>query len=552
MKTLLATVLLAAAPGQESAAAPQEVETREEAVSAQPPHPVPLPEGEGSVAQDEEQVSSEDVSADEAAPEESEEPPAELKVEATTTGYVDSRFTWQHVAPTGLVPASGIPALSNLSEGNMQVKLRYGQALSAGADLSLFWQWAGLFRGVDTAGTDVELPAQDAPLYRPSAVVSELFASWEALPNLNFTVGKKRIVWGSGLSFNPTDLLNPPKDPTDPASQRAGAWLARVEMPFENFTFSLVGAAKVLRQYSGLPTSLLYYPEYPTAEAAQNPLLDDRDLEPHWAGAARLYALVADTDVTLTYHFTHLYNDAFQKKSRVGLSLSRVFDATEVHLEALVQSGSSRLYADRACVDGEQALATCIAAGTPPVARSHLDDRGLRAKVLVGARYLFEDNAQLSAEYFYNGEGYSEREFEDYVGLLAQGRQLLSQLPPAQAAQLASRLNPSGASADPGSPQKFTFEPLRRHYVFLTYSKPQVADDFVLGASAVVNLADLSGQLIPQVSWSAREWLTLSAQAFIPLPGVESLAAEVAGERIPESSLASSDWRALVSARLFF
>ncbi|PTL82711.1 hypothetical protein [Vitiosangium sp. GDMCC 1.1324] len=476
----------------------------------------------------------------------------ETKLEATTTGYLDTRFTGSHVSSAGLVPTTGVPALANLSEGNMQVKLRYGPGLSAGADLSLYWQWAGLFRGVDTRGEEVVLSEQDVPLYRPSAVVSELFAAWEAAPHLHLTLGKKRVVWGSGMAFNPTDLLNPPKDPTDPAGQRAGAWLARVEMPFERFTVSLVGAAKVLRQYAGLPTSLLVYPDYPTSEAVQNPALDDRDNEAHWAAAARLYALVADTDVTLTYHFTHLYNDPFREKSRVGLSLSRVFGATEVHLEALAQTGSSRLYAAPACTTSTEALLGCTVSGTPPLARTHVDDRGVRAKVLVGARYLFEDNAMLSAEYYFNGEGYSAREFADYVGLLGQGRQLLAQLTPEQAEALTARLSPTGAAADPGSPQKFTFEPLRRHYLLLQYSKPQVADDFVLGASAVVNLGDLSGQLIPQVSWSAREWLTLSASAFIPLPGVKSLAAEVAGQRITEASLSASDWRALLSARLFF
>jgi hypothetical protein len=317
MNTLLTLLLLAAVP--------QEAEA---------------PEAEAPAAQEE------------AAP--VEEP--ETKLEATTTGYLDTRFTGSHVSPGGLVPATGVPALTNLSEGNMEVKLRYGPRLSAGADLSLFWQWAGLFRSVDTQGEEVALAEQDVPLYRPSAVVSELFAAWEAAPHLNLTLGKKRVVWGSGMAFNPTDLLNPPKDPTDPAGQRAGAWLARVELPFEHFSVSLVGAAKVLRQYAGLPTSVLVYPDYPTAEAVGNPALDDRDKEAHWAAAARLYALVADTDVTLTYHFTHLYNDAFREKSRVGLSLSRVFDATEVHLEALAQTGSSRMYAAPACTPSPEAL----------------------------------------------------------------------------------------------------------------------------------------------------------------------------------------------------
>ena len=136
------------------------------------------------------------------------------------------------------------------------------------------------------------------------------------------------------------------------------------------------------------------------------------------------------------------------------------------------------------------------------------------------------------------------------VGLLAGVRQLLA-TSPQQAAALAGALG-TGGGGDPGSPQRFTFEPLRRHYLFLTYSRPRVADDWTLGASAVLNVADLSGQLIPQVTWSAQEWLSLTAAAFVPLPGVDALAAEVAGEPYPEGAMSPTDWRAQLSFRLFF
>ena len=104
------------------------------------------------------------------------------------------------------------------------------------------------------------------------------------------------------------DLLNPPKDPTDPSLQRAGAWLARVELPTERFTVSLVAAARVLEEYGGVPSRLAVYPSYDPRD----------DGQVHVAGAARIYALVADTDVNVEYVFTNLYNDAFRNKSRVG------------------------------------------------------------------------------------------------------------------------------------------------------------------------------------------------------------------------------------------
>ena len=51
-------------------------------------------------------VAGEPVVEEQAAP--VEEP--ETKLEATTTGYLDTRFTGSHVSLAGLVPATGVPA----------------------------------------------------------------------------------------------------------------------------------------------------------------------------------------------------------------------------------------------------------------------------------------------------------------------------------------------------------------------------------------------------------------------------------------------------------
>jgi hypothetical protein len=77
------------------------------------------------------------------------------------------------------------------------------------------------------------------------------------VPQLNVVLGKKRIVWGAGLAFNPTDLLNPRRDPTDPTFQRAGAWVAQLEAPFETMTFSLLFAPTVLESMSGIPAAFM-------------------------------------------------------------------------------------------------------------------------------------------------------------------------------------------------------------------------------------------------------------------------------------------------------
>ncbi|QSQ21965.1 hypothetical protein JY651_43625 [Pyxidicoccus parkwayensis] len=459
-------------------------------------------------------------------------------LEVTTTGYLDSRFTYARILSERLSPGEGQPALTNLTEGNLQLKLRFTPEAFVNTDVSLFWQRTGFIEGVE----------KDLPEYRPSIVVSELYGDVALTQHLSLTVGKKRVVWGPGLAQNPMDFLNPPKDPTDPAAQRAGAWLARVELPYDRFTFSVVGAAKVLRQYAGLPTALLVYPDQPTAEAQQGLVPDDRDDEAHYAVAARAYALVADTDFNLVYAFTHLYNDAFTHKHRLGLSASRVFGALEVHGEAVFQTGSTRLELEPACTGSAEALADCVARNVALASRPRLHDGKPRPQVLAGARYQFEDSAMLSAEYYFRADGLDSAGFARYVETLAAAGEL-ARLNPALAGSVLGAMG-GGTSADPGTPQRYSFDPLRRHYLFVSYSKPQIHDDFTAGASLVLSLGDFSGQLSPSLSWSARDWLTLTAAAYVPLPVLNGV--EVGGRKYGELALSATDWRALMSARAFF
>jgi hypothetical protein len=80
--------------------------------------------------------------------------------------------------------------------------------------------------------------------------------------------------------------------------------------------------------------------------------------------------------------------------------------------------------------------------------------------------------------------------------------------------------------------------------------KPHLHDDFTVNVTLIAGLADLSGQLSPQLVWSARAWLNLTLQVFAPLPALH--ATEVGGEKYGELNLSPSDYRAVVSARLFY
>ncbi len=426
------------------------------------------------------------------------------------TGYLDSRTAWGHAVTDPLLPGTDVPAWTNLSEFNFQLKLRWGERAFALVDAGFFWQHAWQFPG----------PAHDVAAYRPLAIVSEAYASYNVSDHLNVTIGKKRVVWGPGQVINPSDVLNPPKDPTDPTFQRAGAWLARVEAPFERFTVSAVAAAQALRTYGGVPTSLVRYPDYPAAGATTMGAADDRDDRAHYALVARIYALVADTDLGAYYAFTNRYGDDFDHRSRVGLSVSRlVGKSLEIHSEAIAQTGTHRLFKNRPANLG-------------------IDD--LVIKAIAGPRYTFDDDSMLGVEYYFSGDGYTLAEFQ--TALAAVDLALQKGLRPGQ----------GGSATDPGAPQKFTFDPQRRHYLFVSYTKPRIRDDFTLQATVLMNAQDLTGRIAPSVMWNAREWLNLTLALFAPLPGLASNKVEIRGRRWGEFSLAPQDWRVLVSARAFY
>jgi hypothetical protein len=400
-----------------------------------------------------------------------------------------------------------------------------------------------VFRTLDESGNEVAVPDHDVPAYRPLASLSELYWSYDVRPELSLLVGKKRVVWGPGLAFNPTDLLNPPKDPTDPSFQRAGAWMARVEVPLETMAFTLLFSPQVMRQESGIPSRFLYSPRW-------DPAGDD---QPHYLIAARAYALIAETDLNGMLFFSNRYRDLLDRSFKVGASVSRIlFNALEVHGEALVHTGSSRLYPNHPCLADRAGALGCVLRGEPFMERRRVNDESLTTRALVGGRYQFDDDTMLSAEYLFQSDGYTRRDLQSFVNALAlvRGAEQLGLDP----TLVGSGLGLPGVTGADGLPQKFNFEPLGRHHLFVSFSRSRIRDDFSVSAVLMGSLQDLSGMFSPSVSWQATEWLTLTASGQLPFPGLEAWAATIpeTDEPVSEYTLLPMEYRAILQVRAFY
>jgi hypothetical protein len=181
----------------------------------------------------------------------------------------------------------------------------------------------------------LKLRADSSDQTSDHARMNEGYLQINPTPWLDITAGRMIEKWGTGYAWNPTAFVSPQKNPTDPSDRRNA--------------YRGVDAIKADVFIRGTNVSLY---------AMQ-----------HATFAARVYRLIADTDVSL--HYFHDRNG-----TRQGVSVARVFgESLEVHGE---------------------------------VARRH---------ALAGAQYTFPRNVNVVAEVYHGGDGLTKREWTAFTTL---------------------------------------------------------------------------------------------------------------------------------------
>lgn len=414
--------------------------------------------------------------------------PAVAEADCGVKGFADQKATYRKVWVNAPLPPADFPELTARTELNTQPKCK-GDALRAYADLSALFDFRDSYKSVGRDGhaesTTDEVPYDDRAVW--TLAQNEAYAAYEFASGPSLLAGKKRVVWGSGFAFNPTDLLNPVKDPTDPNNQRSGSWMAMGEVPFGENQLALVASPQTVERKGGMPEKSLHY-----------------DGEDHYLVALRYYLLLAGTDVNVISYYTNLYGDAFEKKTRWGLSASRFFGSLGLHGEALLQKGSDRYFANDSCLGNESAAQACLFRQEDPFERNRLDEKRIYPKVLLGTRYHFESDAQLVVEVLHQNDGYSQSEFQDLVGLATYVQRNTGVGRPD------SVLAPNG--------------PTMKNYLTVHYGDYKWNDDVGLFASNLWNLQQGTGFVGPGVNYAATEStrVTLRALELVRTkPGVE-------------------------------
>lgn len=284
---------------------------------------------------------------------------------------------------------------------------------------------AAILSSTDPAGPALTSAVEDLAYasnsYLYTASLLRANASWMPASELKFTLGRQSYLTGYGYGWNPSDLANPPKDPTDPQAYLRGvdgltfqadplSWIgikAYGLLPSQGFSWNyedLLAGAEMTFQATSMEFKLSGL--YGGVEKDS----DEYDLYPH-AGAAAFFV------------------DLF------GLG---------IYGEGVVRSRSRRNVPD--------------ASAAPSVLENEIV-----YSALAGMEYYFSSGLVGAVEYFYNGEGWDDDQRDDYASAL----DLMS-------------TGPDGDYMGLYTPQYFA-----RHYILLNLMIPWYARDSSFNANII-------------------------------------------------------------------
>ena len=276
---------------------------------------------------------------------------------------------------------------------------------------------------------------------------------------LGLRAGKQRVAWGSGFVWNPTNRLEPAKNPVNAGLEQDGVWAARMDVVPAPWAGVVLVATRGDTHVGDLPFGA------PPVK--------------HEAGALRVRFLVKDTDLAL------VASGGQGRPSLWGLDLARDAGPFSLHAEASLYRGSE------------------IAPARP--------DRTF-FRVATGALRVIGETS-LAVEYFYNGEGYDDRQMDAYLAALDASFAASQdpRLPPAQQQQARERYLAGAAVPYSGGLG------LRRHYLQASWGRSHVGGSWTLNARALLGLSDGGVALTPGLGYAPRDNLTLGLDGVLLL-----------------------------------
>jgi hypothetical protein len=242
-----------------------------------------------------------------------------------------------------------------------------------------------LFLGLGGFSTLLNLSTSTDNLHSPDYNYSlrECAFDYSLSDQVDITIGKKILKWGTGYAFNPTGVVEPqrsPSDPSDRLGQNEGSKLAAVDffMGNNSLTFVYVNDSRV------------------------------QSWQWHWGTqefALRAYTFLSGLDLSLVGHYRE------GDRLELGTNWSYVVgDNLELHGEFLGKEGSSTLYHQAIATDDDQQIFS-----SHPYTAMYNNSNRIFYKLLLGGQFTFDNGVNIAIEYYRNTEGLSGTQWKRWM-----------------------------------------------------------------------------------------------------------------------------------------
>lgn len=335
----------------------------------------------------------------------------------------------------------------------------FSQYLSLQAEgMSLSWQF-------DFLG---EISYENRDSCQSDLTVNQFYIQKDFSDNFVFIAGRSIQRWGTGFAFNPTDVVAPEKELSDPDNREkraVGNDLFKIEYFGESFSLAVCFLTRL---------------ETGSAIKAKDPRL-----------AFRIYKNIWDIDISFIALLTG------RKSPLWGFNFSGVIgERLEIHGEISAQKGSY-------CKYHPAANGALILYEADPLREFNWDEQKIIVQYLAGFQYTLSRNILWVAEYYHRDQGYSREEWRRIIAyakfldiqkevhskLLAEGNLLW----------LLNVYSPKGAMKD----------------YLMNHIDIPLSSKWHLQSTCLLNLADLSLVCIPEIVFKAGDHFTFYARSFI-------------------------------------
>lgn len=385
-----------------------------------------------------------------------------VKIGGSITGKIDASWTWAAPWTSGFDLANPdshklYPTLQSL----VYFDARPEDTFRVYGSFKTAWPFSSTSTFLTSATynpltTPPSVTTTSGSITVPNLSIFELFSDFQLGDSVYFRFGKATVKWGVGYFFSPADIINlEPINLFDPTAQREGPVQFRVFIPY--------GASQ---------NTLSFYAIFPN------------DATPDFSNTAlagKAEFVLGNYELGLSAYYR---NDTTERAAATLTGPAGPFD---VFAEGVVARGSPKTF-------------YTAFTGTSPY-YSALDADTVRGTFYPSATagFMYNDqnnNIVAIAQYYYNGEGYSDADrtalYNSYLSQSSLVRKMILY-------SIAS-----GAITDFPI---FTGQ----HYGVVSVAFSEINNsDFSASAVGIMNFSDLSGLVQPSVSWQIADYLKLT------------------------------------------